>query len=75
MEKQVEEGRTKSIGLSNFNTRQIQRIWNAAEIKPACLQVEIHPYLQQSKVRDFCTNKGIVLVGFGSLGSPGAGGT
>lgn len=75
MEKQVAAGRTKSIGLSNFNTTQIQRIWDSAKIKPACLQIEIHPYLQQPETREFCNKKGIIVVGFASLGSRGAGGT
>ena len=39
MEKQVKAGRTKSIGLSNFNESQIQNILNNSEIKPANLQV------------------------------------
>lgn len=75
MEKEVEAGRVRSIGLSNFNTRQIQRIWDSAKIKPSCLQVEIHPYLQQPEVRDFCQKKKIVLTGYATLGSRGAGGT
>jgi len=39
MEKQVESGRTRSIGLSNFNEEQILTIWKNAQIKPSNLQV------------------------------------
>lgn len=39
MEKQVKLGRTRSIGLSNFNEDQILAIWENAEIKPSNLQV------------------------------------
>lgn len=39
MEHQVKQGRTRSIGLSNFNEQQIQRIVKIAEIPPANLQV------------------------------------
>lgn len=39
MEKQVRKGRTKSIGLSNFNEKQILNIWENAQIKPSNLQV------------------------------------
>jgi len=39
MEKQVKSGRTRSIGLSNFNEEQISTIWENAQIKPSNLQV------------------------------------
>jgi len=39
MEKQVKSGRTRSIGLSNFNEEQISTIWKTAQIKPSNLQV------------------------------------
>lgn len=39
MEKLVEEGKVKAIGLSNFNIQQIQRVLDNCKIKPAVLQV------------------------------------
>lgn len=39
MEKCVDEGLVKSIGLSNFNSQQIQNILDNCRIKPAVLQV------------------------------------
>lgn len=39
MEKLVEKGLTKAIGLSNFNKRQIDDILSIATVKPAVLQV------------------------------------
>ncbi|XP_018579939.1 aldose reductase-related protein 2-like [Anoplophora glabripennis] len=71
MEEQVDAGRTKAIGLSNFNIRQINRILKFSKIKPACLQVELHVYLQQRELVDFCHQNGIVVVAFSPLGSPG----
>ena len=41
MQKLVDEGKTKAIGLSNCNDSQVERIWNSARIKPACLQVRV----------------------------------
>lgn len=41
MEEQVRLGRTKSIGLSNFNEDQILTIWENAQIKPSNLQVNL----------------------------------
>ena len=48
------------IGLSNFNSKQIEEVWEIAEIKPAVLQCECHPYLIQNKLINYCKEKGIV---------------
>lgn len=61
MEDLVDEGLTKSIGLSNFNLRQVREIMETAEkVYPAVLQNESHPYLQDKDLRDFCRINGIV---------------
>ncbi|CAG9862044.1 unnamed protein product [Phyllotreta striolata] len=70
MEEQVEQGRATAIGLSNFNMTQTERIVEEAAIKPACLQVENHIYLQQRDLVQFCHDNGIVVIGFSPLGSP-----
>ncbi|CAG9773771.1 unnamed protein product [Ceutorhynchus assimilis] len=44
---QVKKGKIKSIGVSNFNAKQLKRLHENVEIKPAVLQVELHAYLQQ----------------------------
>lgn len=72
MEKLVTLGLTKSIGISNFNQEQIQRIYNASEIKPAVLQVEMHAYLQQKELQATCKQLNIAITAYAPLGSPGA---
>lgn len=72
MEKLVKLGLTKSIGLSNFNQEQVQRIYSVAEIKPSVLQVEMHAYLQQKDLQDICKKLNIALTAYSPLGSPGA---
>lgn len=70
MEKEVDAGRTKAIGLSSFNSDQIESICKAARIPPANLQVEVHAYLLQRPLRDFCRERNIFICGFMPLGSP-----
>jgi len=71
MEKLVDEGLTKSIGLSNFNKRQVREVLNipGAKYKPALLQNESHPYLQEKDLRDFCKINGIIFQAYSALGS------
>uniref|UniRef100_A0A0A9YKG6 Aldo-keto reductase family 1 member B10 n=1 Tax=Lygus hesperus TaxID=30085 RepID=A0A0A9YKG6_LYGHE len=57
MESLVNEGKIRSIGVSNFNKEQIERILEVAEIKPATNQVECHPYLNQERLLKYCVTK------------------
>lgn len=63
-------GKIRSLGLSNFNSEQIDRLLKEATIKPVMNQVEGHPYLIQSKLREFCKSRGIRLTAYCPLGSP-----
>lgn len=71
MEKQVVCGRTKAIGLSNFNAEQIQRVLDNCTIKPDNLQVELHLYLQQPELVKFCKENEIVVTAYSCLGARG----
>jgi len=71
MENAVDAGLIKSIGISNFNADQIQRILDNCRIKPAVLQIECHPYNNQSKVKAFCDVAGIKVTAYSPFGNPG----
>jgi diketogulonate reductase-like aldo/keto reductase len=68
LERLVDDGRCKSIGLSDVNLEKLREIVAAARIKPAVVQVESHPYLPEWDLLDFCREHGIVLLAFAALG-------
>ncbi|KFW11343.1 Alcohol dehydrogenase [NADP(+)], partial [Fulmarus glacialis] len=70
MEKLVEKGLVKAVGLSNFNSHQIDDVLSVATVKPAVLQVECHPYLAQNDLIAHCQKRGLVVTAYSPLGSP-----
>jgi aldehyde reductase len=70
MEHMVKQGKVRSIGLSNFNEAQIQRVIENGEVKPAVLQVELHPYFQQKQLVSFCTKNSIAVTAYSPLANP-----
>jgi len=70
MEKLVELGLVKSIGLSNFNSEQIEDVLSKCKVKPVTNQVECHPYLNQTKLLSFCKERGLTITAYSPLGSP-----
>lgn len=55
MEKAVAQGKVRSIGISNFESERLEELMQFAQIKPAVLQVECHPYYGQGELRNRIT--------------------
>ena len=68
LERLVDNGQCKAIGLSDITLDKLREIVAAALIKPAVVQVESHPYLPEWELLDFCREHGIVLLAFAALG-------
>jgi len=64
------KGLVKAIGVSNFNIPQLQELLHFAKVKPCVVQVELHPYLPQKELVNFCRSNGLVVTAFSPLGSP-----
>jgi len=68
LERLVDEGQCKSIGITDITLDKLREIVGAARIKPAVVQVESHPYLPEWDLLDFCREQGIVLLAGAALG-------
>ncbi len=66
-----EEGRVRSIGVSNFEPAHIDRLVAETGIVPAVDQVEVHPEFSQNDIRDYATEKSIVVEAWSPLGHGG----
>src|SRR5690625_1053206 len=67
LEKIYKDGRTKAIGVCNFDIEHLQRIMDECEVKPTVNQVECHPYLQQRELKEFCDKHDILLEAYSPL--------
>lgn len=73
MERAVDAGKVRSIGLSNFESDRLEQVIDAARIIPSVLQVECHPYYQQNKLKTRLAPYGIALEAWYPLGHGDAG--
>jgi diketogulonate reductase-like aldo/keto reductase len=68
LERLVDDGRCRAIGLSDIGLDKLREIVAMARIKPAVVQVESHPYLPEWELLEFCRQQGIVVLAFAALG-------
>jgi 2,5-diketo-D-gluconate reductase A len=67
-----EEGRVRSIGVSNFQPAHLERVIEATGVVPSVNQVELHPDFAQPGLAAFNRGKGIVIESWSPLGRGGA---
>ncbi|HKR90487.1 MAG TPA: aldo/keto reductase [Phenylobacterium sp.] len=63
-----EEGRARSIGVSNFMVEHLRRIIGETGVIPVVNQIELHPKFQQTDLRAFHAGQGIVTEAWSPLG-------
>jgi diketogulonate reductase-like aldo/keto reductase len=63
-----QEGRVRSIGVSNFEVEHIERIVSETGVVPAVNQIELHPEFPQEELRAFHAEHGILTESWGPLG-------
>ncbi|TYJ42231.1 hypothetical protein E1A91_A03G075000v1 [Gossypium mustelinum] len=71
MQKCLDLGLCRCIGVSNFSTKKIEHLLDFASVPPAVNQVEMHPMWRQRKLREICGKHDIHVSGYSPLGGPG----
>jgi len=69
MEACVEKGLVRHIGVCNFSIKKLDALKQEAKIAPVMNQIELHPYLQQNTMLEYCRQNGILLTAYAPLGS------
>lgn len=69
LEELYEEGRAKSIGVSNFLPHHIEELKKSAKVLPMVNQIELHVGYMQEDVVEYNNNNGIITEGYSPLGT------
>ncbi|RYP52542.1 hypothetical protein DL768_002369 [Monosporascus sp. mg162] len=69
MEKLLESGKTRAIGVSNWTIPGLKKLMSFAKVKPQVNQIEIHPFLPNEELVRFCLDNDILPEAYSPLGS------
>ena len=69
-EELVDQGLVRYIGMSNMTVPKLEAVLPICRIKPAALEMELHPSFQQPKLFDYAVKHDILPIGYCPLGSP-----
>jgi diketogulonate reductase-like aldo/keto reductase len=67
IERLYDEKLLRATGVSNHQIHHLEEIFATANVKPMVNQIEVHPYLTQVEVRDFCTANNIAVTAWSPL--------
>ena len=67
MEKLREEGKVKSIGVSNFSIQDLELLKTVSDVVPAVNQVEFHPFFNHPELKAYCQENRIALQAYAPL--------
>ena len=70
MERLVDMGLTKHIGMSNMTIPKLEAVLPLCRIKPAAIEMELHPCFQQPELFDYARKHHILPIGYCPIGSP-----
>ena len=71
LERLVDAGKIKHIGVSNYNEAELKELLSYARIRPAVNQIELHPRLPQTQLVEYCQGHGICVTAYSPLGRGG----
>ncbi|KAI8342494.1 NADP-dependent oxidoreductase domain-containing protein [Chlamydoabsidia padenii] len=71
MEKLVEKGSVRMIGVSNFTIPMLERLLAECNIKPVVNEIEVHPAFPQTELIEYCRQHNIFVSAYSPLGNPG----
>ncbi|KAL0074786.1 NADP-dependent oxidoreductase domain-containing protein [Phycomyces blakesleeanus] len=69
MEKLLDTGKVKAIGVSNFSIPNLEHLLKTSKVVPAVNQIELHPFNPQNKLLEYCSSKGIHCSAYSPLGT------
>lgn len=67
LEKLYDEGSAKAIGVSNYTVKHLEKLLSQCNVKPAVNQVELHVFLQQPELVEYCHKHDIVVEAYSPL--------
>lgn len=71
MEELYHSDKARAIGVSNFTIPHLRKLLSLAKVNPHVNQVEIHPFIPNEELLEFCKNNDILLAAYSPLGSQG----
>ncbi|GHU72222.1 glyoxal reductase [Clostridia bacterium] len=70
MERLYRLGLTRHLGMSNMTIPKLEAVLPYCTVKPALIEMEMHPSFQQQALFDYCKVRGIQPIGYSPIGSP-----